>query len=102
MESLQNGQMYRVVYPRLCPGPLLLILYVNNLPDEVKSYCKLFVDDAKLYKDLQNLEDLETIQNDLNKLCQWTIKCLMIFNVQKCKVKHLSKNNPRFSYKYKF
>ena len=79
-------------------GPLLFILYVNDLPDEVKSYCKLFADDAKLYKDLQNLEDFETIQNDLNKLCQWTIKWLMIFNVEKCKVMHLGKNNPRFEY----
>ena len=33
-------------------GPLLFILYVNDLPDEVKSYCKLFADDVKLYKDL--------------------------------------------------
>ena len=89
---------------------------MNDLPDEVKSYCKLFADDAKLYKDLylwylmvsipdlctltylQNLEDFETIQNDLNKLCQWTIKWLMIFNVEKCKVMHLGKNNPRFEY----
>ena len=42
-------------------GPLLFILYVNDLLNEVKSYCKLFADDAKLYKDLQNLEDFETI-----------------------------------------
>ena len=66
-------------------GPLLFILYVNDLPDEVKPYCKLFADDAKLYKDLQNLEDFETIQSDLNKLCQWTIKWLwysMLKNVK--------------------
>ena len=54
-------------------GPMLFILYVNDFPDEVKSYCKLFADDAKLYKNLQNREDFETIPNDLNKLCQWTI-----------------------------
>ena len=54
-------------------GPLLFIMYVNDLPDEVRSFTKLFTDDAKLYKDLQNLEDFEMIQDDLNKLCQWTI-----------------------------
>ena len=60
-------------------------MYVNNQPDEVPSFTKLFADDAKLYKDLglQNLEDFEMIQHDLNKLCQWTIKWLMIFNVEK-------------------
>ena len=79
-------------------GPLYFLLYVNDLPDEVKSCCKLFADDAKIYKYLQNLKDFETIQNDLNKLCQWTRKWLMIFYVEKCKVMHLGKNNPRFEY----
>ena len=79
-------------------GPLLFIMYVNDLPDEVQSFTKLFADDAKLYKDLQNLEDFEMIQDDLNKLCQWTIKWLMIFNVEKCKVMHIGRENPRFEY----
>ena len=79
-------------------GPLYFLLYVNDLPDEVKSCCKIFADDAKIYKYLQNLKDFETIQNDLNKLCQWTIKWLMIFYVEKCKVMHLGKNNPRFEF----
>ena len=79
-------------------GPLLLILYVNDLPDQVNSYCKLFADDAKLYKELQYLDDFETMQDDLNKLCQWTIKWLMLFNVAKCKVMHIGKDNPRFEY----
>ena len=73
-------------------------MYVNDLPDQVNSFCKLFADDVKLYKDLQNLEDFETIQDDLNKLCQWTIKWLMLFNVNKCKVMHIGKDNPRFEY----
>ena len=55
-------------------GLLLFILYVNDLPSEVSSFWKLFADDAKLYKDLQNLEDFEMIQHDIDKLCQWTIK----------------------------
>ena len=43
-------------------GPMLSILYVNDLPDEAKLYCKLFADDAKLCKDLQDHEDFETIR----------------------------------------
>ena len=79
-------------------GPLLFILYVNDLPSQVSSFCKLFADDAKLYKDLQNLEDFEVIQNDIDKLCQWTIKWLMFFNVNKCKILHIGKDNPQFEY----
>ena len=32
----------------------------------------LFAGDAKLYKDLQNLEDFEMIQDDIDKLCKWS------------------------------
>ena len=35
-------------------GPVLFILYVNDLPDKVKSYCKIFADDTKLYKETNN------------------------------------------------
>ena len=79
-------------------GPLLFILYVNDLPSEVSSFCKLFADDAKLYKDLENLEDFEMIQNDIDKLCQCTIKWRMFFNVDKCKILHIGKDNPNFDY----
>ena len=53
---------------------------------------------SSTYKDLQNLEDLKTIQDDMNKLCQWTIKWLMLFNADNCKVMHIGKDNPRFEY----
>lgn len=79
-------------------GPLLFIMYVNDLPVEVDSFCKLFADDAKLYRDLQNLQDFEAVQDDLNNLCQWTIKWLMFFNIDKCKVMHIGKDNPNFEY----
>ena len=68
------------------------------MPSEVSSFCKLFADDAKLYKDLENLEDFEMIQNDIDKLCQCTIKWLMFFNVDKCKILHIGKDNPNFDY----
>ena len=82
-------------------GLLLFILYVNDLPSEVSSFCMLFADDAKLYKDLQNLEDFEMIQNDIEKLYQWTIKWRMFFNVDKCKILHIGKDNPNFDYQMK-
>ena len=79
-------------------GPLLFILCVKDLPSEVSSFCKLFADDAKLFKDLQNLEDFEMIQHDIDKLCQSTIKWLMLFIVNKCKILHIGKENPNFDY----
>ena len=50
-------------------GPVLFIIYVNDLPAEVKSYCKLFADDTKLYKEISGLQDHEILQNDMFELC---------------------------------
>ena len=58
-------------------GPLLFILYINDLTEIVKSHnCKLFADDAKMHKEINDIEDFEDIQDDLFKLCRWTTKCL--------------------------
>ena len=44
-------------------GPILFILYVNDLPDKVKSYCKIFAGDTKLYKEINNSKDYEDLQD---------------------------------------
>ena len=46
-------------------GPLLFTLYINDLPDIVKTQCKLFAADAKAYKEINNIEDFEDIQGDM-------------------------------------
>ena len=42
-------------------GPVLSILYINDLPQKDKSHCVLFADDAKLFKELKQLKDFEDI-----------------------------------------
>ena len=46
-------------------GPVLFILYINDLPQKDKSHCVLFADDAKLFKELKQLKDFEDIQDDV-------------------------------------
>ena len=80
-------------------GPLLFIIYVNDLPAAVKSHCRLFADDAKVYKQVADIKDFEEIQEDLYELCRWTIKWQLFFNLNKCKVLHIGLNNPHYDYK---
>ena len=67
-------------------GPLLFLLYVNDLPDGLNSPVRLFADDALLYGIISNDTDGNKIQDGLRKLEQWQYKWQMDFNPSKCKV----------------
>ena len=74
-------------------GPLLFLLYINDLPEGISSYISLFADDVKMItKSSQHL----TSQHDLEKLCEWQNNWLLKFNSQdsKCKVLHIGRTTP--------
>ena len=76
-------------------GPLLFIIFINDLPDGIKSICKIFADDTKLYNSHNNHI---TIQKDLLAFLEWSEKWLLKFNKSKCSVLHMGKNNNRHKY----
>ena len=46
-------------------GPMLLLTYVNNLPDSVlTSHVATFADDTKIYKQIKSQEDTAYLQAD--------------------------------------
>ena len=67
-------------------APLLFLLYMNDLPDNINSTVRLLADDALLYGVISNDADGEQIQNDLIRLQQWQTIWQMNFNPAKCKV----------------
>ena len=71
-------------------GPLLFVLFINDLPDNVKNITKLFADDLKLIARANNIS--ETI-SDLSALEDWESLWLLKFNSKKCKVMHLNFND---------
>ena len=77
-------------------GPLLFVLYINDLPDCFENKAKLFADDLKL---IANAANQKIIDDDLRKLEQWEQTWLLEFNLDKCKVMHLEfNNNQKLSY----
>ena len=47
-------------------GPMLFLIYVNNLPDSVlTSHVTMFANDTKIYKQIKSLEDAAYLQADL-------------------------------------
>ena len=80
-------------------GPILFLIYVNDLPDFVSSKVKLFADDTKLYREIKNPQDKDVLQNDLDNLMKWSRIWQLPFNESKCRVLHLGKNNLNHKYK---
>ena len=80
-------------------GPILFVLFVNDMPDVVHSLIGLFADDAKVFREIGSDEDHKMLQDDLNNLQKWAQTWQLKFNATKCKVMHLGHNNPCHSYK---
>ena len=77
-------------------GPLLFIIFINDLPNYVKSSIRLFADDLKL---IGNAGNRNVIDEDLRQLEQWEREWLLEFNHDKCKVVHTNVNdNPKNKY----
>ena len=71
-------------------GPLLFLMYINDMPEIVNHFCKLFADDSKLIAVIKNSQDRMVLQDDLNKLANWANDWKMKFNHDKCKIMSIS------------
>ena len=62
-------------------GPLLFLVYINDLPDELKSNAKLFADDTSLFTIVKDKNESTNILNDdLQLISRWAYKWKMLFN----------------------
>ena len=80
-------------------GPTLFLYFVNDMPDVVDCLIKMFADDTKAYKSVINEEKAKTLQVSIDNLVKWTDDWQLKFNKEKCKVLHIGKNNPNYTYK---
>jgi hypothetical protein len=60
-------------------------VFINDLPDCVDSDVFMFAD-TKLYRTVAHQSDIQTVQNDINHLFNWSEKWLLRFHPDKCKV----------------
>ena len=79
-------------------GPILFIYYINDMPDIVECFIKIFADDAKASNEISSVEDSVLLQDSLKNLSSWTSDWGVDFNCGKCGVMHLGKNNPHLNY----
>ena len=79
-------------------GPLLFVIFINDLPEHISSEMTMFADDTKIYNKINDDNDKLKLQDDLNSLHSWSEKWQLRFNEKKCKRMHLGYNNSGASY----
>ena len=62
------------------PGPILFLIYINDIVDGLQSNINLFSDDCALYRKIESEEDNRILQDDLNLLQNWGVRISMFRN----------------------
>ena len=74
-------------------GPLLFLLYIYDLPQNIQSQVRLFADDtAAVCLTVNSQEDANILQGALDTLQEWELTWDMEFNPGKCQVMHMTKS----------
>jgi len=79
-------------------GPLLFLIYINDLPDVIKGFVKLFADDTKLYGPMRGPSDRDVMNSNIQSMYDWSCDWQLGFNFKKCKRIHMGHSNPHNSY----
>ena len=82
-------------------GPILFLIYVNDMADNISSSLIQYADDTKLFRTILSPADCTALQEDLNRLFTWAKEWNMEFNLDKCCVFSLGgKTNKNYDHDY--
>jgi ribonucleases P/MRP protein subunit RPP40 len=79
-------------------GPLLFLVYINDIDNGLIGNILKFADDTKIYGKVGTSQGIEALRKDLESLSEWSDKWQMKFNIDKCKVMHFGAKNPEAEY----
>ncbi len=79
-------------------GPVLLIIYVNDIDAGLNNFISNFTDDTKIGKSMITERKKMNLQKDLRKISEWSERWEMPFKVNKCYALQISTTNPESQY----
>ncbi|CAF1102459.1 unnamed protein product [Brachionus calyciflorus] len=75
-------------------GPLLFIIYINDMLEIISNSCEAYADDTKILSIV--FDSIIKLQNYLDNVCKWSKDWSAELNVDKCKIIHIGNNNTKF------
>ena len=81
-------------------GPVLFVIYINDLPENVKSDLFMFADDTKVSRVIVEKRDREELQQDMYNLQKWSESWLLKFHPDKCVTMKLNNKGEGFLYRF--
>lgn len=82
-------------------GPLLFVIFMNDLPDYLDSTCSIFADDVKVCRVVRNIEDAEALESDFMALGEFCATNGLSLNDNKCAVMTYTNKLYDIQYGYK-
>ena len=74
-------------------GPILFLLFVNDINDSLSSLLFQFADDHSIVRCIRSFQDHQALQNYLDKIHLWTLKNNLPPNASKCAVINFSRSS---------
>lgn len=81
-------------------GPLLFLMFINDLPDIFSSSSLLFADDTKIFRKICCLNDCYALQSDVQLLTAWCDENQLSLNPEKCSSMSTTCKTKPVSYQY--
>ena len=84
----QMSKMYYRGFQGTVLGPLLVLIYINDIEQHLTLKIRLFADDSSIYRNIICLNDAKLLQNYIFRLHEWAATLQMKFNTnsKKCKI----------------
>lgn len=81
-------------------GPLLFLVYVNDIASSIAAPVLLFADDMKIFSSVKSIEDCKHIQDQIEIVAKWCLRNRLTLNVDKCRVMTFTRTTTPFQYPY--
>jgi hypothetical protein len=79
-------------------GPLLFVIFINDLPSVLNNKGKLYADDSKIVAIIKDEQSNIGLQKDIDSVTKWTQDWLMKLNAAKCASMHFGTHNGKYNY----